>query len=301
MNTLKFSRRENYHPCDDASTGERLMHRLCPRSLRRFFSRWLPKKETEPKSKTDLEEATSEELHHLMTKVDDLLKVHNKDDLRRNGGDQETEEYWLLQCIVCVNARAMLETYPCRHAVLCKACFLKTIQVAIYRGILPLQCVLCRSEIYSICEISDFEDEPPAIVLKQAPRSASKWNGGNLGNVLRTPSNECEFFMEMLRHPDEPSLLGPTQTKKPRRPTLYEKVSNFSNALPKSTSSSVRGRRILQKGRVSPTIRTKGKTDAKRNLKSPELLSPQEQFRYQFHEGKIAAMRERKLRQETWK
>lgn len=40
-----------------------------------------------------------------------------------------------------------MQTFPCGHRVVCRKCFVKTIQVAVSQRLLPLRCVICRAKI----------------------------------------------------------------------------------------------------------------------------------------------------------
>ncbi len=40
-----------------------------------------------------------------------------------------------------------MQTYPCGHKVVCRRCFVKTIQIALTQRSLPLRCVICRAKI----------------------------------------------------------------------------------------------------------------------------------------------------------
>ena len=57
---------------------------------------------------------------------------------------------FMLQCIVCNSAKAIIQTYPCKHKVLCRRCFVKTLQVAVNDLNLPLKCVVCRTRIQTL-------------------------------------------------------------------------------------------------------------------------------------------------------
>lgn len=43
-----------------------------------------------------------------------------------------------------------MQTYPCGHKVVCRKCFVKTIQVAVTQRCLPLRCVVCRTRILKL-------------------------------------------------------------------------------------------------------------------------------------------------------
>lgn len=40
-----------------------------------------------------------------------------------------------------------MQTSPCGHCVVCRKCFVKTIQMAVSQRLLPLRCVICRAKI----------------------------------------------------------------------------------------------------------------------------------------------------------
>ena len=52
--------------------------------------------------------------------------------------------------MVCLVAKATMQTYPCGHRVLCRTCFVKTIQVAVSQRCLPLRCVICRARVVKL-------------------------------------------------------------------------------------------------------------------------------------------------------
>jgi hypothetical protein len=43
-----------------------------------------------------------------------------------------------------------MQTFPCAHRVVCRRCFVKTIQVAVSQRLLPLRCVVCRTKILKL-------------------------------------------------------------------------------------------------------------------------------------------------------
>lgn len=52
-----------------------------------------------------------------------------------------------VKCVICVGAKATMQTFPCGHRVVCRKCFVKTIQMAVSQRMLPLRCVICRTKI----------------------------------------------------------------------------------------------------------------------------------------------------------
>ena len=55
-----------------------------------------------------------------------------------------------LQCVICLCAKATMQTFPCGHRVVCRKCFVKTIQVAVTQRCLPLRCVVCRARVLKL-------------------------------------------------------------------------------------------------------------------------------------------------------
>ncbi|XP_074600946.1 uncharacterized protein LOC141854968 isoform X2 [Brevipalpus obovatus] len=48
-----------------------------------------------------------------------------------------------------------MQTFPCGHRVVCRKCFVKTIQVAVSQRLLPLRCVVCRTKILRLRQTID--------------------------------------------------------------------------------------------------------------------------------------------------
>ncbi|KAL7644076.1 UNVERIFIED_CONTAM: hypothetical protein RMT77_004888 [Armadillidium vulgare] len=48
-----------------------------------------------------------------------------------------------------------MQTFPCGHRVVCRKCFVKTIQVAVSQRLLPLRCVVCRAKILRLRQSRD--------------------------------------------------------------------------------------------------------------------------------------------------
>ncbi|KAG8315969.1 hypothetical protein J6590_061393 [Homalodisca vitripennis] len=47
-----------------------------------------------------------------------------------------------------------MQTSPCGHRVVCRKCFVKTIQMAVSQRLLPLRCVICRAKILRLKQTS---------------------------------------------------------------------------------------------------------------------------------------------------
>lgn len=48
-----------------------------------------------------------------------------------------------------------MQTFPCGHVVVCRKCFIKTIQVAVTQRSLPLKCVVCRTKILKLKQTAE--------------------------------------------------------------------------------------------------------------------------------------------------
>ncbi|XP_048754684.1 uncharacterized protein LOC125665829 isoform X1 [Ostrea edulis] len=85
-----------------------------------------------------------ENLHH---RIDKLLAKLDDSDLDATQTEEE-------ECVVCLAAKATMQTFPCGHKIVCRKCFIKTIQVAVSQRCLPLRCVICRSSILKVRQTS---------------------------------------------------------------------------------------------------------------------------------------------------
>lgn len=83
---------------------------------------------------------TEKELQHLNNKIEKLLNKLEESEPELAGCQEE-------ECVICINAKATMETVPCGHKVVCRKCFVKTIQIAVSQRLLPLRCVICRAKV----------------------------------------------------------------------------------------------------------------------------------------------------------
>ncbi|XP_033120067.1 mitochondrial ubiquitin ligase activator of NFKB 1-like [Anneissia japonica] len=93
------------------------------------------------KDKKEKRKITEKELDILNRKIEKLLKKLDKYDLSEPAHSKEEE------CVVCLNTKACIHTFPCGHKIICRKCFVKTIQIAVSQRVLPLRCVMCRTRI----------------------------------------------------------------------------------------------------------------------------------------------------------
>ena len=61
-----------------------------------------------------------------------------------------------------------MKTLPCGHCVVCRKCFVKTIQTAVTDRCLPLRCVVCRTKILKLKQ----QPQTSAASAKSRPHSA---------------------------------------------------------------------------------------------------------------------------------
>ncbi|KAL8587027.1 hypothetical protein ACOMHN_023417 [Nucella lapillus] len=83
------------------------------------------------------------ELDTLHQRIDKLLAKMEERDVDTLLDEDE-------ECVVCLGARATMQTFPCEHRVVCRKCFIRTIQVAVAQRALPLRCVVCRERILKL-------------------------------------------------------------------------------------------------------------------------------------------------------
>ncbi|XP_071439291.1 axoneme-associated protein mst101(1) [Hetaerina americana] len=142
----------------------------------------------------DRRKVTERELAHLNHKIDKLLCK-----LEENEPEMATSQED--ECVICVNARATMQTYPCGHRVVCRKCFVKTIQMAVSQRLLPLRCVICRSKILRLKQSSSGRSgsgvSTSGTILM--PTSASQYSmmspGGSHGNQWAVPNSASLFSM----------------------------------------------------------------------------------------------------------
>ncbi|XP_075980163.1 uncharacterized protein LOC142979231 isoform X1 [Anticarsia gemmatalis] len=135
---------------------------------------------------------TERELMHLNTKIDKLLnKLEENEPELATSPDEE-------QCVICVNAKATMQTSPCGHRVVCRRCFVKTIQMAVSQRLLPLRCVICRAKI---------------LRLRQAPRlvTSKSWQvSSGSGKSWGVPGSVSSYSVGARSVPASASLYSVT-------------------------------------------------------------------------------------------
>ncbi|XP_037915859.1 myotubularin-related protein DDB_G0290005 isoform X3 [Hermetia illucens] len=90
---------------------------------------------------------TERELSALHHKIDKLLSKLEESEPEPPTSQED-------ECVICINARATMQTSPCGHRVVCRRCFVKTIQSAVAQRLLPLRCVICRARVNRLTSTS---------------------------------------------------------------------------------------------------------------------------------------------------
>lgn len=92
-----------------------------------------------------------------------------------------------MQCVICMSAKATMQTQPCGHRVVCRLCFVKTIQTAVAQRVLPLRCVVCRTKILKLKQSAPpSTSATPARSRGLAQARATRHTGGGTGAGLST-------------------------------------------------------------------------------------------------------------------
>ena len=141
-----------------------------------------------------------EELDRLTCKIDTLLcKIEGQDqdtarvqeeEVAARGRGGQTPLTVMFQCVVCGTNRACMQTLPCGHQVVCRKCFVRTIQMAVAQKRLPLRCIMCRAKVLKIKQngaLVTGKDEVVVVDGDGLPKSVSGYNINN--NISYSGSN----------------------------------------------------------------------------------------------------------------
>jgi len=196
-----------------------------------------------------------EELDRLTGKIDNLL-------CRIEGQDQELAKEQEEECVVCGTNRASMQTLPCAHQVICRQCFVKTIQMAVAQKRLPLRCILCREKILKIKQehrgkdgrVIQAKDELiHSDDLHGLPKSVS---GYNISNHISSSGSSYSFTSGVSAVSSESSC---SRKSSLARDFSFSSLSNFQNVnllnksqIPRSKSGSFCSRRARRSRSPSP-------------------------------------------------
>ncbi|XP_075211034.1 uncharacterized protein LOC142318336 [Lycorma delicatula] len=220
---------------------------------------------------------TERELAHLNHKIDKLLTKleENEPELATSQEDE---------CVICVNAKATMQTSPCGHRVVCRKCFVKTIQMAVSQRLLPLRCVICRAKILRLKQTAG-----NSLLI----RAASAYSVGSKSWVV--PPSASHYSMAHSV-PNSESLYSMASGS-----SSFSGVSSVSSATNSSVGSlGDKGRRIqFPRQPTSGAIRRSQTQAMKYRLqeykepvrtdpqdKGPSRLPPIQEFQREFRAGK---------------
>ena len=123
-----------------------------------------------------------------------------------------------------MNDRACMQTMPCSHVVLCRACFVRTIQSAVKQRQLPLTCVMCRQRIMRVVRIPDVTPaSTPATAPATAPATSSVTTPGITSTYVAT--QKCERRHSAVKY-YEPTVASREKREEQLPPRLKEQLKN---------------------------------------------------------------------------
>lgn len=193
-----------------------------------------------------------EELERLTCKIDNLLcKIEGQDQEAAKGQEEE--------CVVCGTNRASMQTLPCSHQVVCRKCFVRTIQMAVAQKRLPLRCIMCRAKVLKIKQNQRGGPQEMMITAKDEitddglPKSVS---GYNINNNISYSGSNYSFTSGVSAVSSESTSSRKCSLT---RDFSFSSLSNFQNVnlldksqIPRSKSSSFGSRRMRRSRSPSP-------------------------------------------------
>ncbi|KAL1494952.1 hypothetical protein ABEB36_010453 [Hypothenemus hampei] len=132
------------------------------------------------------------ELQHLNTKIEKLLSKLEESEPEPATCREE-------ECVICIHAKATMQTSPCEHQVVCRKCFVKTIQIAVSQRLLPLRCVVCRAKILRLksgpmfpSSVSGYSMTSSSRECSSVPPSDSLYSVSSGGSSISSSSSFSE-------------------------------------------------------------------------------------------------------------
>ncbi|KAJ7379807.1 hypothetical protein OS493_012554 [Desmophyllum pertusum] len=131
---------------------------LCFSSLLLFwcvFQRSLRARKTRERQQL-LQELRSIQTEKIPLIIDRFLELDRAGTPKENRATELARYTADKQCAVCLDAEACIQTFPCKHVVVCGWCAWQSLKIA-YIQQSPHRCVVCRGEIedFSGCLIRD--------------------------------------------------------------------------------------------------------------------------------------------------
>jgi hypothetical protein len=163
------------------------------------------------------------------------------------------------QCVVCLCAKATMQTFPCGHKVVCRKCFVKTIQVAVSQRCLPLKCVVCRTRVLKLKQSGEEEFTPPA-----SRRGLSSPGRQSSGSRLL-----ARLFSNRNNQPPQPSQVSSSGSATSLGSTLGD-----SQPLPPSPCIETRSDKTQRHGSTVPSHQRQAQPVVATKLMQPWLIYP---------------------------
>ncbi|XP_022254422.1 uncharacterized protein LOC111088470 isoform X2 [Limulus polyphemus] len=148
-----------------------------------------------------------------------------------------------------------MQTFPCGHRVVCRKCFVKTIQITVSQRVLPLRCVVCRTKIIRLRQTSHDQNTPTQFDSSRSNRDM-KIEDHNLDNF--TPINTV--MKERGDVPVSTELPDNFQSAPKDSTHKYKKNQNFTTTNAQIPQSS---------RRIPPLVLTSSSTPVIRSLQQP--------------------------------
>ena len=150
-----------------------------------------------------------EELDRLTSKIDNLLcKIEGQDQDTARGQEEEVTTVLscqdspitvIFQCVVCGTNRACMQTLPCAHQVVCRKCFVRTIQMAVAQKRLPLRCIMCRAKVLKIKQNGALVTGKEEMVVVDGDGLPKSVSGYNINNNISCSGSNYSFTSGIIQ------------------------------------------------------------------------------------------------------
>ncbi|EEB11628.1 hypothetical protein Phum_PHUM127910 [Pediculus humanus corporis] len=213
------------------------------------------------------------------------------------------------ECVICVNAKATMQTSPCGHRVVCRKCFVKTIQMAVSQRLLPLRCVICRAKILRLKQssghgsISYSKSWLMPSSASSYSMSAKSWNAGSSKQYWNdknwVPTSASQYSMSSRNVPNSASMYSMTSGSSSL--SGMSSVSSATNSSLSSRSSSTSTGRDLPLRQPIGSLRKSQQYSMKMRIQEykeprqmeendkPTRLAPILEFQREYRLGKERA------------
>ncbi|TRY79442.1 hypothetical protein TCAL_16008 [Tigriopus californicus] len=122
---------------------------------------------------------------------DRLVHSMSRDDIEKADNPEE-------ECVVCCQARSVMQVAPCGHQCQCRLCFVQNIQDAVANRDLPLRCLICNAKILRVKNNSKYgsgQDHPVHNALTGAPKFPKSVSGYSLQQNNGMPHSASNYSM----------------------------------------------------------------------------------------------------------